>query len=388
MKKLFFSILLISALFSRELPFPWVVYEDQIRYYLDGRSYEIDGKFYSYDFDGDGIIFYDDWIYISQNGSIYRLFGVNPTSNNRFGWQEIELPQDFQTKGEFQGYFIYINYPNDRDHTYSWIYIKRNGNIYKLLSNHDTLHPDNFLRKLPFEHIDLLSLSMEDNKVNFSIPFSLPPFKLSSYTEGDDIEITNNPKTFNLFILGYQKLIGEWIRVASKEFIIPYTLLNSIYTEEVKNEIDDIYQKELESFKRSLDKLFQNRLTYQDFLVALKNQGQIIVFQDYAKATNWNLYKKEATQCSGEGSPGNYEKLSFDSQILSITTLLKSNPYQGYKEIVEIRASSSLPDLVIRPISIYKGCIIVLSIQTGCPFNGNSYNRSYDLLCRIYKEKE
>ncbi len=375
MKKLVFSILLISALFSRELPFPWVVYEDQIRYYLDGKTYEIDGKFYSYDFDSDGKIDYNDWLYISKGGSVYRLFGIEPTNKNRFGWQAIELPQDFRIKGEFQGYYLFIDYPNDNERIYSWIYMSKNGNIYKLISNRLSEDSDTFIKRLTFAQLDLLTASIENERISFSFPMQLPPFRISTYTIGEDIEKIEQLKNFNSFVLGYQKFTGEWIRVASKEFFIPLYLMGG-------NEWKSYFETELRSFQKELESLFSRQMSYADAILRLRNQGEMVVFKNFAKITNWNRYKHDVNSC-GQGLPGAYELMKFDSNINAIIT-----PVKAKDEIFQIISHSSLPDLVIEPIKVYKGCLIVYSHQTGCDaVDGHIFANSFDLLCRIYKEE-
>ncbi len=250
MKKLLFSILLISALFSRELPFPWVVYEDQIRYYLDSRSYEIDGKFYSYDFDNNGKIDYNDWIYISKSGSIYRLFGTETSYENKFGWQEIKLPQDFEIKGNFQGYYIFIDYPNDKEKIYSWIYVNKNKNIYKLMGKKR-------LTNLSFTHIQNLKAFIKENKILFALPL---PQENGKVSYKDALLL---PRDLGSYYIGYQKPIGCWQEIYSKdiEYSDEHHLKQII--EEFKSKIDN-RMEELQSRQENFYELLQNDRIFFD----------------------------------------------------------------------------------------------------------------------------
>ncbi len=350
MKLFFFFIVLASVLFSRELPFPWVVYEDQIRYYLDGRSYEIDGKFYSYDFYNNGIDYYD-WIYISKNGSAYRLFGVNPTSNNCFGWQEIELPKDFKTKGEFQGYFIYLNYPNDNDKRYSWIFVNKEKKLFKLLSRDLSWS----FKWLPIP-TDNLQISINDNNVTFSL-LPIPTISLNDAedTNYQDLEERDAHSLNNLF-LGYQKAQGVWLNFFSQPLY---------YWKD--------YQKDplqtLKKFKKEIDNYFSTPQSPQTTSYQLYNNGFLVI-------DNQNSFSRLRFPHSKPYPPEKF----------AVTKVYTRN-----NNIVVLTANDE--SLFFNLIDTYRGCIITLSGYLPETETSGSYRDQFlvdtklELFCRIYKER-
>ncbi len=97
--------------------------------YLDRTTWPIDGVVYIYDFDHDGAIDYNDWIYQDlHTHSFYRILGKQSTSDNLFGLLKMDQTPPSKTK---IGYFIHISMPHE-DPRYSWIYIDKSGHIYKL----------------------------------------------------------------------------------------------------------------------------------------------------------------------------------------------------------------------------------------------------------------
>ncbi len=113
-------------------------YVTALKEYLQQRDFTLNGKFYMYDFNHDGSIARNDWLYIdTASGSAFRLMGKTPTQNDVFGWLHLsKLPSDLPTTPT--GYFIFIDFPQDQQlyHTnaFSWIYVDRNSmGVYKLM---------------------------------------------------------------------------------------------------------------------------------------------------------------------------------------------------------------------------------------------------------------
>jgi len=56
------------------------------------KSFPITGAYSSYDFDGDGKIDANDWVFkfVKYDG-VYRLLGDKPTQSNLFGWKQVDI---------------------------------------------------------------------------------------------------------------------------------------------------------------------------------------------------------------------------------------------------------------------------------------------------------
>ncbi len=118
-------ILFVCALFARD-------YLHELKAYLTSKEFNVDGMMYSYDFNGNGYIEYNEWVYVSQkSGKKYRLLGTTPTEHNAFGFTEINVSlQNFSP----DGYFSFINFPEDADKRFSWVYASTTtGKIHKLM---------------------------------------------------------------------------------------------------------------------------------------------------------------------------------------------------------------------------------------------------------------
>ncbi len=117
-------------------------YYDALYCFILSKQWDIDGKFYQYDFEKNGYD-YNDWLYLTKDGRAYRLLGVEPTSNNAFGWQALEsVPSDITKEA---GYFINLRFSGDRDSRFSWLYVSTDGRVYKLMgadSNHFFVYAD------------------------------------------------------------------------------------------------------------------------------------------------------------------------------------------------------------------------------------------------------
>lgn len=142
-------------------------YISELYSHIISRSWHINGKFYKYDFEKDGAYGFNDWLYISDHNRPYRLLGEEPTENDKFGWKELDtIPNDLP---EVSGYFVYIGFSRD-DSRFSWLYITKKMNIYKLMGADPVTHFFQYLDldgdtradKLPY-----LTPVILDSTVNF-----------------------------------------------------------------------------------------------------------------------------------------------------------------------------------------------------------------------------
>ncbi len=94
------------------------------------KEFTIQGYFYSYDFNGDGVVQSNDWVFVTRGGDAYRLLGKKPSDMNAFGFEFIDKPANLAK--EPSGYFVKIDFKED-DERFSWVYITRSGKVYKLM---------------------------------------------------------------------------------------------------------------------------------------------------------------------------------------------------------------------------------------------------------------
>ncbi|MRI58120.1 MAG: hypothetical protein C6H99_01290 [Epsilonproteobacteria bacterium] len=107
-------------------------YIQALNQHLMTNSFNLNGEFFAYDFEKDGKIDANDWLYKTvPNGSTYRLLAVTPTEDNAFGFAPVAAPTDL--KSDPDGYFIYIDFPLDSDARFSWVYATKGGQVYKLM---------------------------------------------------------------------------------------------------------------------------------------------------------------------------------------------------------------------------------------------------------------
>ncbi|BCD68757.1 LVIVD repeat-containing protein [Nitratiruptor sp. YY09-18] len=121
-------------------------YINDLKAYLTSKSFAIKGLFYPYDFNNDGYISYNEWVYESvKEHKYYRLLGTEPTPQNAFGFKEID---DIDLCDcDPSGYFIFIDFPRDSDKRFSWIYLSKNaGTIYKLMGADPITHEFDYLQ--------------------------------------------------------------------------------------------------------------------------------------------------------------------------------------------------------------------------------------------------
>ena len=112
-------------------------YMSDLYKHIISKSWHVNGKFYMYDFEKDGSYAYNDWLYVSEFNTAYRLLGREPTENDKFGWQRLDaIPEDLP---EASGFFVYIGFSQD-DSRFSWLYITKNMHIYKLMGADPNTH--------------------------------------------------------------------------------------------------------------------------------------------------------------------------------------------------------------------------------------------------------
>lgn len=154
-------------------------YVDTLQHCLANKTYQINGKFYAYDFEHDGNIDANDWLYIAtDSGKAYRLMGKTPTENDAFGWLPLDqIPQDIDVNNP-TGYFIYIDFPQDMElyqtNAFSWVYVT-NEKVYKLMGA---------TAQHTFDYLDI-----DGNGSPDPLPGIIP------YIEGESITFTVTPPT-------------------------------------------------------------------------------------------------------------------------------------------------------------------------------------------------
>ena len=156
-------------------------YVTNLKEFLQQHDFALNGKFYMYDFNHDGSIARNDWLYIdTASGQAFRLMGKTPTQNDAFGWLQLSsLPSDLPSAPS--GYFIFINFPQDQQlyHTnaFSWVYIDRNSmGVYKLMGadqNHNFDYLDENSDGVP-DPLSGVHATIQGNSVYFNIEGSGP----------------------------------------------------------------------------------------------------------------------------------------------------------------------------------------------------------------------
>ncbi len=131
-------------------------YVKELKAYLTAKPFDLKGAFYPYDFDGDGHIAYNEWVYESMiTGRTYRLLGTMPTPNNNFGFVPVEVHLGNR---EPQGYFVFIDFPKDQERIFSWAYLSiKSGKVYKLMG----ATPQHRFDYLPLNN---MTFTIEDTK--------------------------------------------------------------------------------------------------------------------------------------------------------------------------------------------------------------------------------
>ena len=136
-------------------------YVKELKAYLTAKAFRVDGMMYRYDFNQNGEIEYNDWVYVSRSGRKYRLLGTTPSANNAFGFAPVDVSLQGYTP---DGYFSYIGFPHDSDRRFSWIYLQ-GGQIYKLMGA-DENHFFQYLQTPPGEiGLSDLTYQIDNQKV-------------------------------------------------------------------------------------------------------------------------------------------------------------------------------------------------------------------------------
>ena len=132
------TILLLVTFFTYSFAMQASVsYIHSLKTYIVNKEFKIYGLFYMYDFNKNGKIERDDWIYIANDTlHAYRLMGNKPTANKPFGWQRLKTVPINLNLHKPAGYFVFINFPQDTTlfgtNAFSWIYVTH-GKTYKLM---------------------------------------------------------------------------------------------------------------------------------------------------------------------------------------------------------------------------------------------------------------
>ncbi len=110
-------------------------YLDCLYQYMTSKEFRINGAFYKYDFNRDGVTQRNDWIYFDLGSEkLYRLLGKEPTAQDRFGWLPLQnIPSDFDANN-ITGLFVYLGFWGDPQTAFSWVYIPVSDEftVYKL----------------------------------------------------------------------------------------------------------------------------------------------------------------------------------------------------------------------------------------------------------------
>jgi len=94
------------------------------------KTFPITGAYSSYDFEKDGKIDANDWVFkfVKYDG-VYRLLGNEPTQSNLFGWKRVDI-----VPNEPQFFMINLgDWDNDGDKRFDWLVLTTDGkSVYKL----------------------------------------------------------------------------------------------------------------------------------------------------------------------------------------------------------------------------------------------------------------
>ncbi len=130
----------VSVALSFAMSAPSADYIDSLLGFLNGKSFTPNGLFYMYDFNKNGKIERNDWVYITNdvNHIPFRLMGKTPTDKDPFGWQRLStIPAGLHIDNP-NGYFILIQFPKDKQlfgsYAFSWLYVTKDSLAsYKLM---------------------------------------------------------------------------------------------------------------------------------------------------------------------------------------------------------------------------------------------------------------
>ncbi len=112
-----------------------VAYHEELARAYDFTAVPINGKFYMVDFEKDGKIDYNDWLYVDvKSGKKFRILATPPTQNNAFGFApvEVEVPDK-----KPDGYFVQLARLQE-DPRFRWVYYSNaTQRLYKLMGSKD-----------------------------------------------------------------------------------------------------------------------------------------------------------------------------------------------------------------------------------------------------------
>ncbi|BCD62958.1 hypothetical protein NitYY0826_C1846 [Nitratiruptor sp. YY08-26] len=162
-------------------------YVKELKSYLTSRDFCINGILYTYDFDHDGYIEDNEWIYVSmRTNNKYRMLGTKPTSNNMFGFQKIDIELK---NSEPRGYFTFINFQQDNDRKLSWIFLSaKTGIVYKLIGATEEHRFKYLLDKSGNSLLRDITYVIESNQVSFiynkldAFPYILSNFDTKGFS--------------------------------------------------------------------------------------------------------------------------------------------------------------------------------------------------------------
>ncbi len=104
--------------------------------FVVSKPFAVNGVFYQYDFNEDGSIAKNDWIYVDLGSKkAFRLLGRATSSKDVFGWKRLDRPPSDLDLDNPAGLFVHIGYAKESDPRFSWIYmsLRKPMRIYKLM---------------------------------------------------------------------------------------------------------------------------------------------------------------------------------------------------------------------------------------------------------------
>ncbi len=185
------------SLMGRELPFSWIPYEDQVRYYLDGRSYKSVAKLYRYG---------RRWYRVDDRVRVY-----NPLHGD-FEW-DFHLPKDFEKKRVFMGDIIEVELEKE-EHcyqepiilhnqrlSYRFHIVVKDGRVFQIIHIPQEESREELVL-LPFEGIE--AKKEKENFLFLTYGLSVVPQQPTKSLPLLDVE------ELGKLYFGYQRFSGEW----------------------------------------------------------------------------------------------------------------------------------------------------------------------------------
>ncbi len=197
MRTLALSIIAASTLFAATADSTYV---QELTNYLQSKAFNIDGYYYMYDFNHNGQIEANDWLFITPTGEAFQLFGDPQNGIGDFKWKALEsVPQDVNLSNP-NALFSFINFPLDEEryHTnaYSWVVIT-NNNVYKLMGKKE-------INGAPtFEYLDI-----DGNGSPDPLPNITPQVSDKSVTFHSQTATSTSPKSLLFYGFTDQSTLG------------------------------------------------------------------------------------------------------------------------------------------------------------------------------------